>query len=149
VGTEIGSWAACAILLSHSLISPLLFCFANIVYESIHSRSYLLGFTSGLSPSHHLVLALLLGINFGLPPSLGFWSELMIFFAIGTAWSTSLSLLAITSLFCFLYCVFYYVLLVSGPSSPIFVTGSGYWPYIPPTFLCILCPLSSSLFSIT
>jgi len=70
--SEIGSWAACSILVAHSLVSPLLFSFAHMVYESTHSRSFLLGFSSGLSPACLLLLALLVGINFGLPPSLGF-----------------------------------------------------------------------------
>ena len=71
-GSEIGSWAACSILVAHSLVSPLLFSFAYEVYESTHSRSFLLGFSSGLSPACHFLLAMLVGINFGLPPSLGF-----------------------------------------------------------------------------
>jgi len=123
-GTEVGSWAAMSMLVSHSLISPLLFCFAAQAYDASSSRSFLLSFNRSLSPVLHLVLALLLGSNFGLPPSLGFWSELTIFWAMGSFCFAFLFVLSVSSFFCFLYCAIYYVFTVSGHMSPAYYHGS-------------------------
>lgn len=118
-GTEVGSWAALSMLVSHSLISPLLFCFAAQVYDGSASRSFLHCFNRSITPVLHLVLALLLGSNFGLPPSLGFWSELSVFRAIGSMCFAFLLVLSVSSFFCFLYCASYYVFLVSGHLGPV------------------------------
>lgn len=148
-GTEVGSWAALSMLVSHSLISPLLFCFAAQAYAATSSRSFLLSFTRSLSPVLHLVLALLLGTNFGLPPSLGFWSELSVFWAIGSLCFFFLLVLSVSSFFCFLYCAIYYVLLVSGHMGPIAIPASPFIFYLPSLFFCFASPFSCSFFLVT
>lgn len=139
-GTEVGSWAAMSMLVSHSLISPLLFCFAAQAYEASSSRSFLHSFNRSLCPSLHLVLALLLGSNFGLPPSLGFWSELSVFWATGSLCLVFLLFLSVSSFFCFLYCASYYVFLVSGHMGPISSPVPPLICYLPGLFLCLASP---------
>jgi len=139
-GTEVGCWAAMSMLVSHSLISPLLFCFAAMAYDSSFSRSFLHSFNRSLSPVLHLVLALLLGTNFGLPPSLGFWSELSVFWAIGSLCFAFLLLLSVSSFFCFLYCATYYVFLVSGHMGPVALPVSPLILYLPGLFFCFASP---------
>jgi NADH:ubiquinone oxidoreductase subunit 4 (subunit M) len=114
IGTEVGSWSALSILLSHSFVSPLLFLFASVTYESTFSRSFLIAFNTSLFPFPHLCLSLLVGLNFGLPPSLGFWSELTLFWAIGSRWGLALLVLGLSAFTGFLFCVTYYIKIVSS-----------------------------------
>jgi len=148
-GTVVGSWAAMSMLVSHSLISPLLFCFAAQAYAASSSRSFLLSFNTSLPPVMHFVLALLLGTNFGLPPSLGFWSELSVFWAIGSLCFVFLLVLSVSSFFCFLYCASYYVFLVSGHMGPVAFPVSPFIYYLPGLFFCFASPISCSFFLIT
>jgi len=148
-GTEVGSFAAMSMLVSHSLNSPLLFCFAAQAYVASSSRSFLLSFNRSLSPSLLLVLALLLGTNFGLPPSLGFWSELSVFWAIGSMCFVFLLVLSVSSFICFLYCASYFVFLVSGHMGPVALPDSPLVFYLPGLFFCFASPFSCSFFLLT
>jgi len=139
-GTEVGCWAAVSMLVSHSLISPLLFCFAAQAYDASSSRSFLHSFNRSLSSLLNMVLALLLGTNFGLPPSLGFWSELSIFWAIGSLCFAFLLVLSVSSFFCFLYCASYYVFLVSGQMGPVALNVTPFIFYLPGLFFCFASP---------
>jgi len=148
IGTEVGSWSALSMLLSHSFISPLLFLFASLKYESTYSRSFLTGFNTSLFPFPHLCLSLLVGLNFGLPPSLGFWSELTLFWAIGTSWGLALLVLSLSAFTGFLFCVIYYINIVSGFSRS---TVSHLFPsflFLPSFSFCFLSVVAWSFLSL-
>lgn len=84
-GTELGVWAGTAMLVSHSLVSPLMFLLAYELYLITSSRSFLYGHVSSLSFGLLLFTSLFCGLNFGLPPSLSFLSEVALFGSIGSA----------------------------------------------------------------
>ena len=46
IGTELGVWAGVAMLVSHSLISPIIFLLAHELYLCTSSRSFLYGHVS-------------------------------------------------------------------------------------------------------
>ena len=130
-GLESGYWAAIAILVSHSLSSPLLFCLANILYLSTSSRCFILGLRNSNHGLLLFLLALFLGLNFGLPPSSAFWVEVAIFSFLGCTFFCGCFFLALIAFFSFLFCVFYYVRSVGGPlgcASPINIS---YYQFIP------------------
>merc|ERR1712212_894810 len=100
IGTELGVWAGVAMLVSHSLISPLIFLLAYELYLITSSRSFLYGHVSSLS--------------FGLPPSLSFLSEVALFGSIGSATVLCLLPLVLSCWLGFLYCISFYIRSMGG-----------------------------------
>jgi len=146
-GLELGVFVALGILITHSLLSPLLFILAFELYSSNSSRRYIHAHSSSLSSPILFLISLLCGLSFGLPPSLGFWVEVSLFRCLGVVFSTSLLLLGITSFLVFLYCIRFYVSSVAGSFDSSIATLRLFYLYIPGTFLCLLMPLSSSVFT--
>ena len=85
---EAGHWVAVAIMVSHSLVSPLLFAFCYDLYLSTSSRSVLCTFDSALSSVIVFFLALGFGINMGTPPFLSFWIEVTLFYCLSSFFFT-------------------------------------------------------------
>jgi len=78
-GLELGRSIASGILVCHSLLSPLIFLLAHELYLSSGSRSFYSCFARSFSSCLLLLIGLISGLNFGLPPFLGFWVEVSIF----------------------------------------------------------------------
>jgi len=133
-------------LLSHSLISPLLFSVCSEVYANTHSRSIFLSKTSSSSSILTFYMALLLRINIGTPPFLRFWVELSFYISIFDTFRLGLVLLLFSSFFVLCFCIIFFLsvfrssLSFSKSWSPV---GLGYLPGI---LFSLLFVLSSSLF---
>jgi len=91
-GSSCSTSSALVAMVSHSLVSPVLFWAVSEIYSVHGSRRLLLHFNSSLSSTFIFLFCLLCGLNFGLPPFLGFWGEVFLFLGLG--W-TSLLLLAL------------------------------------------------------
>ena len=146
-GLELGVFVALGILITHSLLSPLLFILAFELYSSNSSRRYIHAHSSSLSSPILFLIALLCGLSFGLPPSLGFWVEVSLFRCLGVVFSTALLLLGISSFLVFLYCLRFYVSSVAGSFDSSIATLRLLYLYIPGLFLSLLLPISSTFFS--
>ena len=75
-GTELGYTCAIIMVLSHGVCSPFLFAFSYWLYGSSHSRMLINNMTSW--PIMAGLMISLVGLNIGLPPRLGLWSEVLI-----------------------------------------------------------------------
>lgn len=146
LGTELGFYAGTSMLVSHSLVSPVLFCLSYDLYSGSSSRSFYYSFSCCLDVVTLLYSSLLIGFNFGLPPSLGFWSELSLFCSCGLTWSFRAYLLGATSFFTFLFCVFFYINTSTGPASFSSLIWVASYYYLPPSALALLSPFAWSLF---
>jgi len=116
-GLEIGNNAAAGMLVCHSLLSPLLFLLAYELYLSSGSRSFIYSYVRSFSSCLLLLIGLISGLNFGLPPFLGFWVEISTFKMQSSLWVLSLFPLLFSSFISFLYSILFYVLSVGGPTS--------------------------------
>jgi len=93
-GSSCSVSSALVSMVAHSLVSPVLFWAVNLVYACHGSRSFALHFNSSLDSTFKGLFSLLCGLNFGLPPFLGFWGELFLFLGLGSS-STLLLFLAV------------------------------------------------------
>jgi len=114
LGSELGVWSGVTILVSHSLVSPILFLLAHELYLCSGSRSFFYGHVSSLSFGLLFFLCLFTGFNFGLPPSLSFFSEIAIFGSMGASSFLCLLPLGLTSWLGFLYSIIFYVRSMGG-----------------------------------
>jgi len=89
-GTCCSASSAIIAMVRHSLISPVLFWAVSEIYFCHGSRRLLLHFNTSIRSSFIFLFCLLCGLNFGLPPFLGFWGEVFLFLGIG--WSSFLLL---------------------------------------------------------
>merc|ERR1712055_726606 len=114
---ELGNSVASGMLICHSLLSPLIFLLAYELYLSSGSRSFYSCYTRSFSSCLLFLIGLISGLNFGLPPFLGFWVEISTFKLQSSLWVLSLCPLLLSSFFSFLYSILFYVLSVGGPVS--------------------------------
>jgi len=147
-GSNLGFSVASGMLMCHTLVSPLLFLLAHELYLCNSSRSFLCAHSSSLPPAFFVVLVLCLGINFGLPPSLGFCVEVCLFSSLGSYISSSLIFLCLSSFFCFLYCAFFVINASSGPASPKIFCVVTLFIYLPSLFYCFVSPFCFSFFCV-
>lgn len=140
-GTELGVWAGVAMLVSHSLISPLLFLLAYELYLCSSSRSFLYGHVSSLSFSLLIFTGLFCGLNFGLPPSLSFLSEVALFGSIGSASVLCLLPLVLSCWLGFLYCISFYIRSMGGGGCTYSFTLGSVYVYLPSCLLSVLITL--------
>jgi len=140
-GLELGNCVASGMLVCHSLLSPLIFLLAYELYLSRGSRSFYSCYARSFSSCLLFLIALISGLNFGLPPFLGFWVEISTFKMQSSLWVLSLCPLLISSFLCFLYSILFYVLSVGGPvSASLPLVGSQY-PLMPGPILLFGLPL--------
>jgi len=114
LGSELGVWSGVTILVSHSFCSPILFLLAHELYLCSSSRSFIYGHVSSLSFGLLFFLCIFTGFNFGLPPSLSFFSEVAIFGSMGASSFLCLLPLGLTSWLGFLYSISFYVRSMGG-----------------------------------
>jgi len=141
-GLEVGSWTAICAILSHSLLSPLLFRIANEFYRLHSSRAFFYMHNTSSSGFLLLVVALYSGLNFGLPPSLGFWVELAIVEALGSVWCLGLFPLIFASYLAFFYCICYYLRSCGGRCHYIISFTINLYPFITPFLASVLLPFA-------
>jgi len=114
LGSELGVWSGVSILVSHSLSSPILFLLAHELYLCSSSRSFLYGHVSSLAFGLLFFLCIFSGFNFGLPPSLSFFSEVAIFGSMGASSVLCLLPLGLSSWLGFLYSISFYTRCMGG-----------------------------------
>ena len=140
-GYELGLKVAFIIMVAHGVISPLLFAFRYDIYCSSHSR--LINSNKGLlqQPLSVFLLFILLAVNFGLPPSLNLWAELL---AIYTVIHISYCLvpgIVISLLFAFIYNVYLYVSLTQSKETFYVVDNLYIFPHVSGIFVGFLLTL--------
>jgi len=147
-GLELGNSVASGILINHSLLSPLIFLLAYELYLSSGSRSFSSCYARSFSSFFLLLIGLISGLSFGLPPFLGFWVEVSAFKMLCSLWVLALGPLAVSSFFSYLYSILFYVLSVGGPVSASMPLVGSLYPFIPgPTLLFGLPIVSTCLFT--
>lgn len=146
-GLEIGYHAAIAILISHSLVSPLLFCLAYYLYQATSSRCFILGHRITNHGFLLFFLAIFVGLNFGLPPSIAFWVEVAVFSFIGCNFLGGCVILAFVAFFSFLFCVYFYIRSAAGSLSRASPICFSYFQFLPSLVYSFLLCISGSLFS--
>ena len=87
LATEVGWWVSVGIIVSHSFISPLLFCLCYDLYIVTYRRALVSNRLSSLGSGMCLVAALLLCINIGTPPFVSFWVEVSLYIALHSQFS--------------------------------------------------------------
>lgn len=117
VGSESRFWAAAGIMVAHSLVSPMLFRLAYTVYISKSSRSWLHCHSFAVSPLLLLVIGIYWGLNFGLPPSLSFYLEVLLLRSLGSVSLLSCIPLLMVAFLVFVFSILFYVQAVAGPPS--------------------------------
>jgi len=141
-GLELGNSVARGMLVCHSLLSPLIFLLAYELYLTSASRSFYSCFARSLSSCVLFLIGLISGLNFGLPPFLGFWVEVSTFKMQSSLWALSLCPLLVSSFFSFLYSVLFYVLSVGGPVSVCLPRVVVLFPLIPGPIFLLGLPLA-------
>jgi len=143
-GLELGSCVACGMLVCHSLLSPLIFLLAYELYLSSGSRSFYSCYARSFSSCLLFLIGLISGLNFGLPPFLGFWVEVSTFKLMSSLWVLSLCPLIVSSFFSFLYSILFYVYSVGGPVSVSLPVVGSLYPCFPGPTLLFGLPLAST-----
>ena len=142
-GLEIGVCLALCAILSHSLVSPVLFLIAYEIYLSTTSRSFIVMHRISITSSYLLVVAAFSGLNLGLPPSLGFWVELALVEALGSIWYSRLFPLVLVSYFAFVFSLFLYLRSCGGPLGAYSLTNTNLYPYLPSFVYSLILPLAA------
>jgi len=142
--SQLGYWSACGIIIGHSLVSPLMFVSANVLYLSTGTRSFVTGASSCIPTSFFFFVSILCGLNSGLPPFFNFWVEVAYFYNTLSLFSFSLIPLFLTAFFSFLYSILFYVRSCSGPPSLFLAFNFNVWTPVLSVVLLFLLPLSSS-----
>lgn len=145
VGSESSCWAATGIMVAHSLVSPMLFRLAYCVYVSTSSRSWLNCHSFAVRPLLLPVIGLYWGLNFGLPPSLSFYLEVLLLRSLGAVSLLSCIPLLLGAFLAFVFSILWYVQAVAGPSSPSAVPTISYLGITPGIVFSLLLSFSTTL----
>lgn len=132
-------------MVAHSLVSPMLFRLAYSVYISNSSRSWLNCHSFAVSPALLLAIGLYWGLNFGLPPSLSFYLEVLILRSLGSVSLLSCIPLLIVAFLAFVFSILFYVRAVAGPPSSHSCPTLCWLSFAPGLFFSFLLSLSTSL----
>lgn len=92
------------------------------------------------------VIALALGINFGIPPFLSFWVEICLFISLSSSFLLGLLPLLLVSFIVLLFCYCLFLQVFSRPSRPCSITSFSPVGYFPGLFFSVLVVFCSSLF---
>lgn len=112
-----GMYGAILIIVSHGLISPLLFYLINIIYSFLNSRRILiLKGVLFLCPIYCLFWFLGCRLNISLPPFISFFSEILILGSISFLRLLDWFFISLTCFFCGVYCIYLYIRVSHGNS---------------------------------
>lgn len=103
--TDVGLSAAMFIMISHGLISAVLFHLVGVVYERTHTRDmFAYGGLGAVVPTYFTIWIFAAMANLGLPGLSGFWGEFMTFVAAFRqgGWTVMLPGLGVTDFFRFM-----------------------------------------------
>jgi len=145
IGSESSLWAATGIMVAHSLVSPMLFSLAYFVYESTSSRSWLNCHSFAVGPLLLLVIGTYWGLNFGLPPSLSFYLEVLLLRSLGSVSLLSCIPLLLGAFLAFVFSILWYVSAVAGPSSSIAAPTISYLGTTPGIVFSFILSFSTTL----
>jgi len=137
-GSELGFTASIWILVSHSLVSPLMFLLAYEYYAVTGSRAFLFGHFSSLSPGNLFFISLCSGLSFGLPPFIAFWVEVAMYVSISSFCFSLVIPLAFSSFLTFLYSLCFYVFSCGGPCSVLPTLPASLYLFVPPLCFSLL-----------
>lgn len=116
----IRSWSVLGsilIIVAHGFISSLLFFLMTQLYDSLHSRRLrVIKGVLAYIPIFSLLWFLSCTLNLGLPPSISFFSELIIFRGVGLINITDFLLVIVCCFMTGAYCVFMFVRVTHGGS---------------------------------
>lgn len=144
--TESGYWVSLSILISHRLVSPLLFSLCADLYRYTHSRAILNNVTVSLSSWLTFSAAALLGVNIGTPPFLSFWVEVNLYSVMVQGLQFTILPLFFCSFLVFCYCMFLYLISFSSSKTRLLICPSRFLVYLPGIVFSLLVVLSISLF---
>jgi len=114
-------------MVSHSLVSPLLFWAVYVISACSGSRCFSVLFFCSLDKSFKVLFRLLCGLNFGLPPFLGFWGELWLFSGLGSHSYILLLILFPLPFFIIAYSVVLLCSAIGGSSSAVLASPCPLW----------------------
>lgn len=146
LATELGWSAAVSMIVSHSLVSPILFSVCYDLYIANGSRALVNIYLSSHSPLIFLVIALLLSINIGTPPFLSFWVELRLFMAMGGCFYIGSFMLILISFFVFCFRLCFYLFCFSSNNTFILKPSFLTYCYIPSIVFSLISSFSFALF---
>jgi len=119
-----------------------------MIYLSTNSRSLHCSYLSSVNRSMTCVIALALGINFGIPPFLGFWVEVCLYFCLCSSFYLGIFAILLVSFFSLLFCYCLYLPVFSSSTSTRASTNFNPVGYIPGLSFSLLVVLCSSLFAL-
>lgn len=145
-GYELGLKCAFLIIVAHGVVSPLLFAFAYDIYCSRHSR--LVNSNKGLlkEPTSVFFLFILLAVNFGLPPSVNIWSEILAIFSLIHLSFMLVPGIIITLLVGFIYNIYLYVRLTQQKETFFLMDNLYVFPHIRGVLVAFMLTLALSYF---
>jgi len=126
-------------MVSHSLVSPLLFWAVYVIYACQGSRCFIVLLFSSLDQSFKVLFRLLCGLNFGLPPFLGFWGELWLFSGLGYHSGILLLILFPLPFFILAYSVILLCSSIGGSTSPTMSSPYPLWLPVSSVGISLLC----------
>lgn len=116
-GYRIGYSCAIKIVIAHGFVSPILFAFAYMTYNSNHSRLLTANKGALSVPFFVLLVFLLLAINMGVPPTVNLWREVEGFIRILSFMTRATVLLILAAFLGAIYNLFLYVSLRQSKES--------------------------------
>jgi len=147
--TELGAWVGFGMIVSHGLISPMLFKVAHVIYSVTGSRSMFYSLFCSFTGLILLTVGCFSGLNFGLPPSLSFMVEFSLFVVLDNTFLCSVPVLCFSSLLVFLYCVIFYICSVGLKAGPIMSGTGSVLIFLPSFVFCLLLTFCGSAFMVT
>lgn len=146
-GRELGYFCALLIIVGHAVCSPILFLYASRLYASTHTRLLSQNRGNIANPMSSTFCFVFLAVNMGVPPFVGFWSEVSIFTVLASVflWGLLCSCMAVFG--SALYNLFIYVSLVHGKESPGTQLTLIPWRYIRSLLLSFLLATNMALFA--
>jgi len=133
-------------MVSHRLISPILFVLCYEVYCAVHCRSVVNSVFSSLSARITLVLALCFRINIGTPPFFSFWVEVALFHCLFHGFAVGTFCLFTMSFVVYSFCLVFYLCCFSTGKNVRVGSVWSFLLYVPSLVFSLLIFWSSSLF---
>nr|YP_003433783.1 NADH dehydrogenase subunit 4 [Decipisagitta decipiens]BAI68174.1 NADH dehydrogenase subunit 4 [Decipisagitta decipiens] len=145
-GYELGLKCAFLMIVAHGVVSPLLFAFAYDIYCSSHSR--LVNSNKGLlkEPISVFFLFMLLAVNFGLPPSVNIWSEILAMFSLIQMSFILVPGIILSLLVGFIYNIYLYVSLTQQKETFYEIDNLYVFPHISGVLVAFMLTLALSFF---
>lgn len=146
-GTEMGYSCACVIVFAHGIVSPIIFAAAFNFYLSTHSR--LLINNTVKDPIVAGTVIVLILLNRGVPPRLGFWSEVYVNIVTINMFTFSIALLVSILFTGFVYNLYLIASCFHSKSARVIINTTSLLPILQVFGLSLLSFLLLDLFHIS